>query len=168
MNNNDAIISILEELKSKLNANFETTIIDQWGKTREVTFTFNEPTSIEKLNRFKKEFDWVLPKDYKNILLIHNGLDIFEDENGSGFELYPIDDIIENHLDYFLDGWYPIGYYRTLQGHLIIDSNKVEKGDNNYLIYFDSDDADEHIVLEMNFEQWLDKFIKTNGAYFWE
>ncbi|GIN88468.1 hypothetical protein J6TS2_48540 [Heyndrickxia sporothermodurans] len=132
MNNNDAIISILEELKSKLNANFETTIIDQWGKTRKVTFTFNEPASIEKINRFEKEFDWVLPKDYKNILLIHNGLDIFEDENGSGFELYPIE----------------------------------EKGDNNYLIYFDSDDADEHIVLEMNFEQWLEKFINSNGAYF--
>lgn len=82
--------------------------------------------------------------------------------------MYSIDKIIENHLDYFSDGWYSIGYYRTLQGHLIIDSNKVKKGNCNYLIYFDSHDPDEHMVLQMNFEQWLEKFIKSNGAYFWE
>lgn len=87
---------------------------------------------------------------------------------GSGFHLYSIDEIIENHLDYFKDGWYSIGYYRTLQGHLIIDSNKVKKGDINYLIYFDGGDPEEYKELQMNFEQWLEKFINTNGAYFWE
>lgn len=102
------------------------------------------------------------------MLLVHNGIDIFNDEYGCGFDLYSIDKIIENHLDYFSDGWYSIGYYRTLQGHLIIDLNKVKKGNCNYLIYFDSDDPDEHMVLQMNVEQWLEKFIKSNGASFWE
>lgn len=160
------IQSTLNSLKEKLDQNQEVIIRDQWGEICKVSCSFNNRADLKTIKSFEEESNLILPYDYKNFLLVHNGLDIFEDEYGNGLELYSIEDIHNQKLDYFKEGWYSIGYYRTLQGHLIIDSEKV-KENKPYLIYFDSGDPDEYDILNMTFEQWFDEFVKTNGAMFW-
>lgn len=75
MNKNESTInSTLMLLKEKLDDKLETTIIDQWGDTCEVSCSFNEPLSIDNLDSFEEKYTWKLPQDYRDLLLIHNGV----------------------------------------------------------------------------------------------
>lgn len=60
--------------------------------------------------------------------------------------------------------WYMIGYYKGYGDYLFIDSEKVAKCEDDYLIYVQVGDIQR---LSMNFETWLDRFIVTQGARYW-
>lgn len=60
-----------------------------------------------------------------------------------------------------------VGYH--FDGRYVLDSNRYEKGDLDYLFYLDSiDHFDEAVDLKANFEIWFDRLLSSNGNKYWE
>lgn len=62
------------------------------------------------------------------------------------------------------DTWVMIAYYKGYGDYIFIDSEKVSKENNNYLIYNQMGDL---LSLDLNFETWIDRFIVSQGSRYW-
>lgn len=136
-----------------------------------VTFSPNQAALNEILN-FEAKYQLKLPDDYQKFITQHNGAKIFEvladGENiGGGLYLFSLEEI-EEELKYedLFEGINGIPIGHLLEGcHLMIDKDKLDKGDPNYLFIFQ---LGEYTPLNVNFEIFIDRYIQSNGATFWE
>ncbi|AEP86925.1 conserved hypothetical protein [Bacillus spizizenii TU-B-10] len=136
-----------------------------------VTFSPNQAALNEILN-FEAKYQLKLPDDYQKFITQHNSAKIFEvladGENiGGGLYLFSLEEI-EEELKYedLFEGINGIPIGHLLEGcHLMIDKDKLDKGDPNYLFIFQ---LGEYTPLNVNFEIFIDRYIQSNGATFWE
>lgn len=125
---------------------------------------FNDPLTKQELNKLG---DINLPEDYISFLKISNGAEFFiDDYRGSRpiLELYSLDKLIEEKNFYTINlqsnTEVPIGTL-TDNVDLLIDEIALKNGEN-YLFL-----ADESIRFNYSFQEWLDKFIISQGNEFW-
>ncbi|AKD30224.1 hypothetical protein AW02_020750 [Bacillus velezensis NJN-6] len=135
-----------------------------------VTFSPNK-ASLSEIQNFQSNHKFTLPDDYLKFSSQHNGAKIFEilseGENiGGGLHLFSLEEI-EEELKYELlfEGinGIPVGYLLE-ECHLMIDKDRVNQGDPNYLFIFES--GSEYNPLNLNFEIFLDRYIMSNGDAF--
>ncbi|WFE12460.1 SMI1/KNR4 family protein [Bacillus atrophaeus] len=129
----------------------------------DATFQFNEPATEEEIRKLESHFNVSLPKDYKEFLALHNGMEFLD-----GIEILSIEDVVKyNETEDLPEKCFLIGYHFV--GRYVIDSNRYENGDLDYLFYLDSiDHFDEAEDLKSNFEIWFDRLLSSNGTKYWE
>lgn len=163
------IEATINGLKQRLNSDGTLNVQREEGYVFQAKCTFNSPVTEEEIHQFEKDTNWKLPMSFKQFLLKNNGARLFKHVKcGGGYELLGLDEIRDNHLDYMPEKWYPISINNG--DYLFIDSSKVEKGKDDYLVYFehDSDICPENgRRILLNFETWLDRLIVSQGAEFW-
>lgn len=137
------------------------------GMVKKVTCHFNDSLNEDDLDTFMAQYDLVLPFDYSNFLLIHNGAKLFFDPYyGGEFEFYDIDTMV-----YILEGrpdnWLIIGMH---YGHeLVINMEYVIEGRMDYLFYRDACETEGVIhPLGVNFELFFERSIICQGHGFWD
>lgn len=128
----------------------------------DATFHFEDPASPQAISDLEKKLGVTFPNDYKEFLLQHNGMEMFD-----GVEVLSIEGIIEyNEAQDFPEGYVLIGYH--FDGRYVIDTSKSRNG-LGYMLYLDSIDAIEDAVnLDSNFEIWFDMLVSSNGTKYWE
>lgn len=133
------------------------------GFVKEMSFEFYQPISEQELQDFISCTQIQLPVDYFEFLRLHNGARLFDIM--FLFKLKEVQNKV-GIIGYFPENWYPIGSGYDGQ-YLIIDMEKVRKGENDYLIWWGSSIIDDAMYLNLNFELWLDRFIIAQGTQFW-
>lgn len=160
----------LNALKSRLNEKGNMKIIAEQGHIHTIHCSFNPPIEVQEIKKKSVRNNWLLPEDYKDFLKQHNGVRIFElllnDENiGGGLHLYSIQEIQKTSENLKLDSQYvPIGY--VLENHLLISNKDIKQNNPNYLFIAGTSFIPK--PLNLNFELFLDRFIISQGANFWE
>ena len=110
-------------------------------------------TTEEKINEVENTLLINLPEDYKNILLLSNGL------RYQGTEIYPIELVREIETDESeRNKYYVIGSYIGDGSHIVIDS----KGN---VYYFDHVTGMEKTTFSDFINQWLIDILKDELAY---
>ncbi|WP_157890124.1 SMI1/KNR4 family protein [Paenibacillus sp. DMB5] len=175
----DSIISnVLKNISEKTSTDQQISKYLSTKSYRQEKIAFNDPleiTDLEKFFRFfSKESKLVLPQDYLDFLLIHNGGILYSHpEYGGGLELLSLQRIEELYAIYkeFLPvGWYPIAVEEGTE-FLFIDSNLCNSASraSNYLFWASIEDInDAPTNLNSNFELWLDRYFASQGNRFWE
>ncbi|KEZ47702.1 MULTISPECIES: SMI1/KNR4 family protein [Metabacillus] len=159
------IIETLESLKANLDGDGRFRIHLNDGTAADKKCLFFEPASLQEINEFK--FD--LPDDYKTFLTLHNGGRIFTDDWGSGIFVHSLKEIIQETLS--ISHLIPEKYFCVIRyadvGYFLIDEQKVERGEKDYLLYEDIDTSNPPQNLKMTFEEFIEKLIKFEGELFW-
>ncbi|PRP51503.1 hypothetical protein C7B63_08645 [Bacillus halotolerans] len=160
-------------LKSLLDEKGAVKLFCSEGYIMEFLVTFSQDkATLNDIQSFEATHQLTLPDDYQKFITLHNGAKIFQiladGENiGGGLYLFSLEEIEEElkYEDLFEEiNGIPIGH--LLEGcHLMIDKNKLDKGDPNYLFIFQ---MGEYTPLNLNFEIFLDRYILSNGEAFWE
>ncbi|WP_208589710.1 SMI1/KNR4 family protein [Gracilibacillus suaedae] len=162
MEEGQIIRKTLHGLKQRLNSDGTITIQQEVGGIFELPCSFQNPATKEQIENFQSEHDWILPKDYQNFLLEHNGARIFED-----LDLYSLEELITFKDPNLPEGCFCIASF--LDNRIIIDTRVYKKGINDYLFCLDSVDGfEDAIKLNANFELWLDRLIIAQGVKYWE
>ncbi|KWW21926.1 hypothetical protein AS888_05435 [Peribacillus simplex] len=168
------VTEILLGLKNRLDSSNRLLIQATHGNVHWTRFTFNPPIPVKELDRLVNKENLILPEGYKEFLLLHNGVYLFEDEYSAGIALYKAQDI-PNRLKQFQynfgpyltednRGSYPIGSYPNI-GEIMINYNYIKEGRKDYMWIAD----DQMSKMGQNtFESWLDKLIVSQGSFFWE
>lgn len=161
-------------LKSLLDEKGAIKLFCSEGDIMEFLVTFSQDkATLNDIQSFEAKHQLTLPQDYQKFMTLHNGAKIFEilsdGENiGGGLQLFSLEEIEEElkYEDLFegING-IPIGYLLE-ECHLMIDKDKVNQGDPNYLYIFES--GLEYNPLNLNFEIFLDRYILANGEPFWD
>ena len=161
-------------LKSLLDSNGVIKLFGSEGEVTETLVTFPAyGASYEEIQNFESKHQLSLPKDYTKFLTQHNGARIFDiisdGENiGGGLHLFSLEEV-EEQLGYveLFEGvnGIPIGHLLE-ECHLMIDKNRIDQGDPNYLYLFE--DGLEYTPLNLNFEIFLDRYIMCQGQPFWD
>lgn len=161
----------LGALKHRLDEKGNMEIIAEQGNVHTVNCSFNPPVNIDALLAFQEENNWTFPEDLKEFLINHNGARIFEMllggniNIGGGLQLYSLEEIKKTYKNLQLSSTYfPIGL--VLESHLLINSKDIEENHPNYLYIAGTSLNVE--PLKLNFELFLDRFIVSQGANFWE
>ena len=152
-------------LKSLLDSNGVIKLFGSEGEVTETLVTFPDyGASYEEIQNFESKHQLSLPKDYTKFLTQYNGARIFDiisdGENiGGGLHLFSLEEV-EEQLGYveLFEGvnGIPIGHLLE-ECHLMIDKNRIDQGDPNYLYLFE--DGLEYTPLNLNFEIFLDRYI---------
>ncbi|WP_281888062.1 SMI1/KNR4 family protein [Paenibacillus sp. YYML68] len=159
---------VLDGFKKRLDHNKEILKQGIAGSVFSAKTFFGPPAKEKDIEAFENEVGIIIPKDYRNFLLIHNGAIFYE------FEIFGLEDI-RNHFVIFdyknlsPSGWYPIG---SDNGSMLWIDQTVLKEEslnkrNNYLHYSEKLFTDSAIPLNLNFERWLERFILASGEHFW-
>jgi hypothetical protein len=127
------------------------------------------PANKEELDNFTKATGWKLPEGYKKFLNLHNGANLFLDVDcTASILLYPLIEIIKYYNKYnmyyagaYPRNWYMIGTYQGYGEYIFIDSDKVNNGQEDYLVYVQVGN-----IVNI-FETWLDRLIVCQGERFW-
>jgi len=133
----------------------------------EVEFAFHEPATEQEIQSFTDRTGIQLPEDYQAFLRMHNGAVLLKPWFGGEMELFHLAEVENKRgiVGYFLDHWYPIA---GQNGHfLMIDGEKANRGEKDYLMWWDSSIVDDAKHLNLNFEIWIDRFIVSQGSMFW-
>ena len=130
------------------------------GFFKDFACTFNDPATIEEIEAFEKDYNIIVPPDFREFLLISDGMNLLEDIN-----IYGLGDImliIETGI--YKEGVYAIAYYNG--DNIVINSADVSTG--KYLYTGEHDSVDEFKFLDTNFETLLDRLISINGRIYWD
>lgn len=160
----------LNTLKRCLSEKGITNLIAGQGEIQTVSCSFNPRLEKENLSVFENKTTCTLPNDYKEFLLLHNGAKIFEqlldgDINiGGGLHLFSLQEVEKfiGDLQYNFDYLY-IGQVHESQ--LLISKNALKQRNPNYLYIAETTNPD---PLNLNLELFVDRFIISQGANFWE
>ncbi|OYD08187.1 SMI1/KNR4 family protein [Paludifilum halophilum] len=156
----------LSGLKKRLVDN-QLTVQNENGHVEEMEFQFKEAATDEEIEGFIQSTGLQLPEDYQAFLRIHNGSILFQPWYGGQFELYGVSEIVKNQVPgLHPESWYPIGYQDG--GYLLLDGQKIKKGEPDYLIWWESSLIEDAKPLDLNFELWFDRFVTAQGAKFWD
>ncbi|TYR80599.1 SMI1/KNR4 family protein [Priestia megaterium] len=138
------------------------------GYLYKTTCSFYEGTTEESISNFEKRWNVAVPADYREFLQLTNGCRLFDDCYGGGeTEMYSIENIQNYRYEDAYEGCYTIGY--TYQDQIVIHSERYKQGNPHYIMVKGHlDQFHEARCLHMNFEQWLDRFIMSQGNKFWD
>jgi hypothetical protein len=161
----------LEGLKKRLDSESILLIQAETGYSEPAKFNFNTGASENEIDGFAKEFNLIIPWDYKEFMLRHNGASLFvHPYYGGGIQLFRLDEIRQLYIEYdYIDmipkGWYPIG---TSNGDMLfINSNECNDRSSTYLYWTEMLFVDSAISLDLNFERGFERLIVCNGVHFW-
>ncbi len=154
--------SIADRLDIRASADLFLTLIEVYSKsllvcaslmesnkmdTNGKTIHFKDPASPKEISNLEKKLGVTFPNDFKEFLLQHNGMEMFE-----GVEILSIEGIIEyNEVQDFPEGvrfnwvllWWKIRTHKSRNGL-------------EYMLYLDSiDDFEDAVNLDSNFEIYL-------------
>ncbi|MFD0048717.1 SMI1/KNR4 family protein [Actinomycetes bacterium NPDC127524] len=161
----------LTGLKSRLDEKFSMVVSRPEGENGQVVCSFNEPAAMEQIREFEKDTNWILPKDFIEFLLLHNGCTIFdsldEGENiGGGLIIHSLEDIKSTYEDLQTDeAFIPIG--SVLDQYLAISIKRLNEQNPNYLLISEIAGEESFDPIELNFELFLDRYIVSQGDTFW-
>jgi hypothetical protein len=163
------IKNTLQSLKERLNSEQAITITGEQGELLLTTCIFKPSIVENEITDFENIINSNLPEDYKEFLRNHNGANFFQvllDGSiniGGGLELFSINEVLENKKNLGEDSSFiPIGYIS--ENYLMINLESVKAKNPNYL-YINS--LLEARSLELNLEIFLDRYIISQGASFW-
>lgn len=170
-------MTLLEEtlgaLESRLEKNPVFHIHREEGYTFDAVFEFFKGATEKEIIELETALNVPLPADYKEFLLRHNGAQLFIDTTGYGgctFELLSISEVIEycSYMDY-PEGWFGIAYGFD-GGILVVNTNEIKnnKRNSNYLYWLDCCPVELADKLNVNFEEFLDRFIVCQGTDYWK
>ncbi|SHM45006.1 SMI1/KNR4 family protein [Gracilibacillus kekensis] len=146
MEEGQIIRKTLNGLKQRLNSDRTLTVQQEAGAIFELSCSFHNQATIEQLENFQSEHNWILPKDYQVFLLEHNGARIFED-----LDLYSLEELITFKDTNLPEGCFCIASF--LDSRIVIDSRLYQKGIKDYLFCLDSIAGFENAInLNANFE----------------
>jgi hypothetical protein len=171
------IKEVLDKLKGQLDENFTRLnpegLLDEDDKDvlRE-NCIFEEPANEREIKVLEKELGITIPSDYKEFLLLHNGMTLFSSYLVS-YRFFSLDEIKENfsivqddrkEMELKPNKDYPIAEYPDV-GYVMIEGKKVTKDSSNGAIYIG------HILhenTEESFVSFVEKVITNAGEFFWE
>ncbi|MFJ8261007.1 SMI1/KNR4 family protein [Rummeliibacillus sp. NPDC094406] len=170
------IKKVLDALKSQLDENFirldPDGLIGRDGTILREECEFNPPSTEEEIFSLEKELGIIIPQDYREFLLLHNGMTLFKSYLVE-YKFFSLDEICENFLivqeDRKVDDLeptkdYPIGEFPDV-GYIMIDDKKVKKDSSQGAIYVG------HIMPEEtkeSFASFIENVIEKTGEFFWE
>lgn len=162
------IVKHFETLKTQLKDG-KTVKYYNHAKLYEAECIFREPATQQQIDDFKKRTKWKLPKQYEELLLYSNGVVLFRDEYGAGFEISGLNEIELDHFDPMPSNWIPVVACVSIGDYIFFDSDQVESG-SNYLMWHNHEHYyDEPTIrFTIDFATWLERLIITRGAWFWE
>ncbi|TYR81348.1 SMI1/KNR4 family protein [Priestia megaterium] len=162
----------LIDLKRRLNENNEMLIEESDGSTCLRSFVFAPPASEQELIDFTVRTRNILPEDYQQFLLLHNGAQLFKGQYENIVDLSKIEDIPNDQRNFnkafgsYLTGdrkdSYPIGHFIDI-GSIMISNTRCREGKRDYLWIA----SIEHIEFPYDFQTWLHKLIAADGHSFW-
>jgi hypothetical protein len=160
---NNSVEKTLNNLKGRLDKNNTLTMRYMGGELLEVKCFFHPPATEEEIVSFFNKLNLIIPNDYKQMLMMHNGTRLLTDVQLYGYEEIYKEYILWNDKENIPDGWFPIG--RDTTGYqLYIDSSNYNNSNNNYCLYWMKIKGAE-TKLDMNFEEWLERFCTTGAFY---
>lgn len=166
-----SILNVFEALKTRLDENNLLDVHSTSGLYPKVGFNFKKPIASEDLEQVITKSRLVLPPEYKEFLLLHNGAEFFTYEYGYSFCLYSIDEMLDEYnsmrdycdVEYILKNCYPIGYVIDI-GMLLLDfSYFVKTKKVNILLR-----SIETINFHCDLTTWLERMIIAQGNAYWE
>ena len=134
--------------------------------------TFNKAATEREINLVERELGIKIPNDYRDFLLLHNGMTLFSTYLVE-YKFFSLDEIRENfwvvqadYKEYELELTkdYPIGEYPDV-GYIMINDALVTKYSSQGAIYVG------HILpeeTEESFVSFIENVIKKTGEFFWE
>ncbi|MFE9944939.1 SMI1/KNR4 family protein [Bacillus velezensis] len=159
----------LQGLKELIDEKGCLKILGNEGAPLETECTFFKGATDLEIESFEKKIKVSLPEDYKSFLKLHNGARIFDlliyGENvGGGLHILNLEEIEKYMQNGFLEPQFiPVAH--LLDGfYLLIDKTKMST-DPNYLWFRG---FIEYEPMQLNFEIFLDRYIMSQGANFWE
>lgn len=169
--NESSIFNVFEALKTRLDKNNFLDVHSTSGVYPKVGFNFNKPIASDVLEQLIIKNRLVLPTEYKDFLLIHNGAEFFTYEYGYSFCLYSIEEMINEYnsmrdycdVKYILENCYPIGYVID-RGTLLLDFSNFGKT-NKVTILLRSIET---ITFNCDLTTWLERMIISQGNAYWE
>lgn len=144
---------------------------DSEGKNIEVTFQLNPSASYNEIVYMEQSIGKILPKEYKEFLLLYNGARLYDYEGIDGFQLLSCSEIVKaNSLAKatFEEDW---------NDYLIIFAKYI--GESNYLAFNISDDnqnvidcyfeelPSDWVSIAKNFNEFLLSLFEFSGNKYW-
>lgn len=165
------IKEIMKAVLKAVDSNNERLLILDDGAIIRSTSTVNPPAENAVIAEFERQIGNQLPKDYRSFLLEYNGAWIYQlvvdlgVNGGGGLQVFSIPEMKER-LDYMevYPGFLPIGI--VYDQYLTISLEAVENEEPNYLYRIDNDEGPQ--ALTLNFHLFLDRFVMSQGAPFWD
>ncbi|WP_299515897.1 SMI1/KNR4 family protein [uncultured Rummeliibacillus sp.] len=170
------IKKVLDNLKSKLDENFSRLdpdgLIGRDGTVLREKCIFNPPAKEEDIRSLEKELGIKVPQDYREFLLLHNGMTLFKSYLME-FKFFSLDEIREGFKDVQefkkeedlkTTKDYPIGEFQDV-GYIMVDAHKLKKHSSQGAIYVG------HIMpeaTEESFVTFVENVIENTGELFWE
>ena len=166
-----SLLNVFEALKKRLDENNLLEVHSTSGIYPKVGFNFNKPITNDDLEQVIAKNSLVLPTEYRDFLLLHNGAEFFTYEYGYSFCLYPIEEMIVQYnsmrdycdVEYILKNCYPIGYVVD-RGTLLLDFANLRKT-NKVTILLKSIET---ITFHCDLTTWLERMIIAQGNAYWE
>lgn len=162
---------IMEAVLQVVDSNNERRLILEEGTIIRSTSTVNPAAEEAAIAEFERQIGYQLPKDYRSFLLEYNGAWILQlvtdlgSKGGGGLQMFSVEELKENL--YYMEvypGFLPIGF--VYDHYLAISLDAIEKEEPNYLYRIDNDDGP--TALTLNFHLFLDRFVMSQGAPFWD
>lgn len=153
------ILSSLQKLnKNPSSIYYNGTIIDY-------TFSFKDGCTFNDLNDFERNIGYSLPEDYKQFLSYTNGLNL---SNHAISRLLDLDSMYECRKifgDFYHNSALVVGEFYDGDIHVIIN---LEAGSNKCIHVCEPCLGNKLRTLNCSFTEFLNRFIITYGATFWE
>ena len=131
------------------------------GEFSHLSCSYKIPVDVSEISKFEIKYKCVVPKDYKEFLLISNGMRF---EIAGELNLFCLEEVIEilKTINY-KEGIYPIGF--VLDDYVVIKSDEIHSG--KYVYVGDCYCRDEYFSLEADFETFLDRYFIANACNYW-
>lgn len=142
------------------------------GTTFVARFKFNPPTTNIKIDEFYDFMKLSLPTDYKDFLLMHDGVHLFNTPLGGAIEFFSLKEIRDNY-NFFLSLYkdeeekyrscIPIGSFPDV-GYIVMDLDIYRKDEENYIWI----NGITPRPIKGKFTWFFDRLIVSQGSPYWE
>lgn len=163
----------LEELFIRTQGKKELECMNLLGNVIKCTFEWNQPISLEKLERLTDEHCLKLPEDYKRFLLMADGAILYNDDENSGYQLFSLEDAIDYTKKKRVCGYEDLKLEWLIfmvdlfdSNMLLFDMDKI--GNKRYILDGIAEDSEkEWNYLKWDFTKFMNLLFRTNGDNFW-
>lgn len=161
----------LDGLKKRLRKSSLNVIQRTQGYTLNTSCSFSKPASKREIDEFQKETGLILPNSLKLFLSIHNGAELFKDEEEKvepSWYVLGLDEI-EDYLERYPAPSHIYVIAKYDQTLICVNAKRVKEGREDYLLDRSVYDSAEYEgePINLNFEIWFDRLITAQGAFFW-
>lgn len=158
----------IKALKKILSINEQLLLPSPDGEIVPHVCSFKPPATAEEINLLETTTGFKLPDDYRNFLETCNGCSLFDHHlYGGEAQLHGIQEIIKRYHNVDIKNVLQVAW--IYQDIIVIDIDKVKSGEKEYMFVKQSTIFYQPgRNLFCNFETWLERFISTNGAKYWD